>query len=96
MKKISIIVPVYNTKEKYLKKCLDSLISQTIQPQIEIIIVDDGSKKDIAELCDAYAQKYEYIKVIHQNNQGLAMSRNNGMKQAKGEWIMFVDSDDWV
>lgn len=96
MKKISIIVPVYNTKEKYLRECIEALINQTIQKEIEIIIVDDGSKEQCAKICDEYALNYQNIQVIHQNNQGLAISRNNGMKYAKGEWIMFVDSDDWV
>lgn len=96
MKQISIIVPVYNTNEKYLRECLNSLINQTISSEIEIIIVDDGSKKECAKICDEYSKKYENIKAIHQENQGLGMSRNNGMKIAKGKWIMFVDSDDWV
>lgn len=96
MKQISIIVPVYNTKEEYLRKCINSLIAQTIYNEIEIIIVDDGSKEQCAKICDEYSSKYENIKVIHQENQGLSVSRNNGMKVAQGKWIMFVDSDDWV
>ena len=96
MKKINIIVPVYNTKEEYLRKCLESLENQTIQKDIEIIIIDDGSKIECAKICDEYSKKYENIETIHQKNQGLGTSRNNGMKIAKGEWLLFVDSDDWV
>ena len=96
LKQISVIVPVYNTKEEYLRKCINSLIAQTIYNEIEIIIVDDGSKEQCAKICDEYSSKYENIKVIHQENQGLSVSRNNGMKVAQGKWIMFVDSDDWV
>lgn len=96
MKKISIIVPVYNTKEEYLRICLNSLVNQTINNEIEIIIVDDGSTNNSSDICDEYAKEYSNIFVIHQNNQGLGMSRNNGIKVAKGKWIMFVDSDDWV
>lgn len=94
--KVSIIVPVYNTKEEYLRECFDSIINQTIKNEIEIIIVDDGSENKCAKICDEYALKYPNIQVIHQENQGLGPSRNNGMKLANGKWIMFVDSDDWI
>lgn len=96
MKKISIIVPVYNTKEEYLKKCIKSILDQTIINEIEVIIIDDGSNEKTAQICDKYGCTYENINVIHQKNQGPAISRNNGMKMAKGKWIMFVDSDDWI
>lgn len=94
--KVSVIVPVYNTKEKYLRECLNSLVNQTIKDYIEIIIVDDGSKEECAKICDEYCEKYLNFSVIHQENQGVGKSRNNGMRIAKGKWIMFVDSDDWV
>lgn len=93
---ISIIVPVFNTKEKYLRECLDSLINQTIKDKIEIIVLDDGSEKQCAYICDLYCKNNVNLKVIHQKNEGLGKTRNNGIKIAKGKWIMFVDSDDWV
>ncbi len=95
MKKVSIIVPVYNTKESYLRKCIESLINQTID-EIEIIIIDDGSREECAQICDEYGLKYKNVQVIHQKNQGQGMARSNGLNLASGEWIMFVDSDDWV
>ena len=92
--KVSIIVPVYNV-EKYLAQCLDSLINQTLK-EIEIICVNDGSKDNSAKILTAYAQKYVRIKIINQTNQGLSAARNNGISVATGEYIGFVDSDDWV
>ncbi len=94
MTKVSVIVPVYNV-EKYLKKCLDSLIAQTID-NYEIILVDDGSPDNCGMICDEYASKYSNIRVIHQQNQGLSMARNNGIKKAKGKYLAFVDSDDFI
>lgn len=96
MKEVSIIVPVYNTKEEYLRNCINSLINQTISEKIEIIIVDDGSNTKCAKICDEYSQKYNNIEVLHQKNKGPGISRNRGIDLATGEWIMFVDSDDWV
>ena len=92
--KISVIVPVYNT-EKYLKQCIDTLTDQTIK-EIEIIIVDDGSKEECANLCDELAENDERIKVLHKNNEGQGIARNCGVKVASGEYIAFVDSDDYV
>lgn len=92
--KVSVIVPVYNT-EKYLQRCLDSLVNQTLQ-EIEIILVDDGSKEPCALLCDACAQTDPRIKVIHKVNGGLGFARNTGMEAATGEYIGFVDSDDYI
>lgn len=92
--KVSVIVPVYNT-EKYLQRCMDTLIGQTLK-EIEIIIVDDGSKKICADLCDEYASKDPRIKVIHKENGGLGFARNAGLEMATGEYIGFVDSDDYV
>ncbi len=92
--KVSIIVPVYNT-EKYLKRCLDSIINQTLK-DIEIIIVDDGSKEECAKLCDEYAKRDTRITVIHKQNGGLGFARNSGIESAAGEYVGFVDSDDYI
>lgn len=92
--KFSIIVPVYNTAQ-YLKRCLDSLINQTYQ-NIEIILVDDGSTDDSPNICDEYAKKYEYVRVIHKENGGQGSARNAGLKHVTGDYISFVDSDDYV
>lgn len=91
---VSIIVPVYNV-EKYLARCLDSIINQTLK-SIEIICINDGSTDNSAEILDKYAQKDNRIKIITQKNAGLSAARNAGMKIVKGEYIGFVDSDDWV
>ncbi len=92
--KVSIIVPVYNV-EKYLKRCLDSLISQTLK-DIEIICVNDGSKDNSDKILEEYARKDSRIIIINQENQGISVARNNGMDIAKGKYVGFVDSDDWV
>lgn len=91
---ISIIIPVYNV-EKYLSKCLDSVISQTYK-QLEIIVIDDGSTDKSGIICDEFALKDNRIIVIHQPNGGLSAARNSGLDIAKGEYVMFVDSDDFV
>lgn len=91
---ISIIVPVYKV-EKYLRKCLDSLVQQTYK-NIEIILVDDGSPDLCPEICEQYKKSDDRIKVIHKRNGGLASARNTGLDCARGEFIAFVDSDDWV
>lgn len=93
--KVSIIVPVYNTEEQILRKCLDSLLSQTL-PDIEILVVDDGSAAPCAAICDEYSENYPYIKAIHTENQGVSAARNTGMAVANGEYLMFVDADDWL
>lgn len=92
---ISIVVPVYKVKEDYLRQCLDSLVGQTFK-NIEIILVDDGTPDNGGVICDQYASLDKRIKVIHQKNQGVSAARNNGMKVATGEWITFVDADDWI
>ena len=92
--KISIIVPCYNV-EKYLERCLLSLVNQTLK-EIEIILVDDGSPDNCPALCDEWAKKDSRIKVIHKTNGGLGYARNSGLDIAKGEYIAFVDSDDYV
>ena len=92
--KVSIIIPVYNV-EKYLKRCLDSLKSQTLS-DIEIILVDDSSPDSSPAICDEAAVADERIKVIHKENGGAGMARNAGLNIANGEYIGFVDSDDYV
>lgn len=92
---ISIIVPVYKV-EDYLPECLDSLVNQTYE-NIEIILVDDASPDDCGEICDRYAERDSRVKCIHQeNNAGQAVARNTGMEAARGEYLFFVDSDDWL
>ena len=91
---ISIIVPVYNI-EPYLKRCVDSLTNQTYK-NLEIILVDDGSPDNCPAMCDAFAEQDCRIKVIHKSNGGLSDARNAGLKIASGDYIAFVDSDDWV
>lgn len=92
--KVSIIVPIYN-KEEYLEQCLDSLVSQTYS-EIEIILVDDGSKDKSGEICDIYAQKDSRICVIHKENSGAAGAWRAGFARATGRYVMFVDADDWI
>lgn len=92
--KISIIIPVYKV-ELYLAKCLESIIYQTYQ-NLEIILVDDGSPDRCGEICEEYAKKDGRIKVIHKANEGAACARNDGIEAATGEYISFVDSDDWI
>ena len=92
MKKISIIVPVYNV-EDYIKECLDSLVAQTCK-DVEIVIVDDGSKDGSIVICEEYAKKYSNIRIYQKENGGLSDARNYGIKVADAEYLMFVDSDD--
>lgn len=94
MPKFSIIIPVYNV-ESYLDKCLHSIINQTLQ-DFEIIIVNDGSTDNSISIINKYDGKYKNIKVISQENQGLSMARNNGIKIACGEYFILVDSDDYL
>ncbi len=91
---VSIIIPVYNV-EKYIKKCLDSVIKQTYK-DIEIILVDDGSTDSSGELCDYYATIDDRVKVIHQVNSGVSVARNQGLSICTGDFITFVDPDDWI
>ena len=91
---ISVIIPVYNV-EKYIRQCVDSVLEQSYK-DFELILVDDGSPDNSPAICDEYAQKDTRVSVIHQKNLGVSAARNNGIRHAKGEWITFVDSDDWV
>ena len=90
----SIIVPVYNM-EKYMHECIDSIIGQDCE-DYELILVDDGSKDESGKICDEYAKVFDRIRVIHKENGGLASARNAGLDEAKGEWILFIDSDDYI
>ncbi len=94
MARISIIVPVYNV-ERYLNRCIDSILNQTFS-DFELILVDDGSPDSCPCICDEYAKKDSRIKVIHKENGGLSSARNAGLDIAKGEWVTFIDSDDWI
>lgn len=91
---ISVIVPVYNV-ENYIDKCVQSLTGQTFS-SLEIILVDDGSGDASGKLCDEFARRYPNVMAVHKENGGLASARNEGMKYARGEYVAFVDSDDWV
>lgn len=91
---VSVVVPVYNA-EKYLRRCIDSILAQTHQ-KLELILVDDGSSDSSGAICDEYAQKDSRVTVIHQENAGASTARNAGVGRAKGEYLFFVDSDDWV
>ncbi|NMM95231.1 glycosyltransferase [Bifidobacterium oedipodis] len=92
--KVSIVVPMYNV-ERYLRPCVDSLLGQTLQ-DIEILLVDDGSPDRCGAIADEYAVKDPRVNVFHQENAGLGPARNTGIEHARGEYVGFVDSDDWV
>lgn len=92
--KISVIVPVYNI-EKYLNKCIDSILSQSFQ-NFELLLIDDGSKDSSGKICDEYANRDSRIRIYHVENGGVSKARNLGLEQAQGEWVCFVDSDDWI
>lgn len=91
---ISVVVPVYNV-EQYLHRCVDSILAQTYE-HLEVILVDDGAKDSSGAICDDYAGKDSRVKVIHKENGGLSSARNAGIDIARGEYLAFVDSDDWV
>ncbi len=92
--KVSVIVPVYNV-EKYIHQCVDSILRQTMG-DIEIILVDDGSADGCPEICDEYGKMDNRVKVIHQKNAGVSSARNRGIEIATGQYVYFVDSDDWI
>lgn len=89
----SIIVPIYNV-EKYLRCCVDSVLAENFS-DYEMILVDDGSPDGCGKICDEYADKYPHIKVIHKENGGLSDARNAGIRAAKGDYLIFLDSDDY-
>lgn len=91
---ISVVVPVYNV-ENYVGKCLNSILNQTYK-NLEIIVVDDGSTDNSSNICRDYAKKDKRIKIIQQKNRGLANARNTGLNQLSGEYVTFIDSDDWI
>lgn len=91
---VSVIIPVYKV-EPYLRECLDSVLGQTHRA-LEIIVVDDGSPDGCGAICDEYAEKDARVRVIHQKNGGLSAARNTGIRAATGEYLAFVDSDDWI
>lgn len=91
---VSVVVPIYNV-ERFLRQCLDSIVHQTYR-ELEIILVDDGSSDNCGAICDEYAKCDDRIMVIHQENQGVSVARNVGIEKASGDWIMFVDPDDWL
>ena len=94
MPSISVIVPVYNA-EKYISRCVDSILSQTLS-DFELLLVDDGSKDKSGSICDLYAQKDDRIHVLHKENGGVSSARNAGIEKAKGQYLLFVDSDDFI
>lgn len=95
MIKVTVIVPVYNTS-KYLRRCLDSLVNQTLK-EIEILVINDCSTDDSKDILDEYEKKYETVKVFHnKTNKGIGYNRNLGIQKAKGEFLSFIDSDDWT
>ena len=91
---LSFVVPIYNA-EKYLKDCLESLLTQKPSFEYEILLVDDGSKDKSASICDEYASKYNFIKVFHKKNEGQLLTRLYGVNHAKGDYILFLDADDY-
>ena len=97
MPKLSIVIPIYNV-EQYLPTCLDSIVAsiQGKEQCVEVILVNDGSTDSSGRLADTYADKYSWMKIIHQKNAGVAAARNAGLKMARGSWVHFMDSDDWI
>ena len=91
---ISVVVPVYNT-EQYLHRCIDGILSQTYT-NFELLLIDDGSSDGSENICDKYAEKDPRVRVFHKENGGVSSARNLGLDNANGEWVTFVDSDDWI
>ena len=94
MPRLSVIVPVYKV-EKYIHKCVDSILNQTFT-DFELILVDDGSPDNCGRICDEYAEKDSRVRVIHKKNGGVSDARNVGVVESKGDYISFVDPDDWI
>lgn len=91
---ISVIIPVYNTG-KFLYRCVESVLAQTFR-DFELFLVNDGSRDDSGAICEAFAARDSRVRVIHQENQGQSVARNNAIDRMDGQWVMFVDSDDWI
>ena len=91
---VSIIVPVYNA-QRTLRRCIDSVLNQTFS-DFELLLVDDGSKDESGEICDSYALRDERVKVFHIENSGVSAARNVALDRARGEYLQFLDSDDWI
>ncbi len=91
---VSIIIPVYNS-ENYLRRCIDSMLDSA-DMNIEVLLINDGSKDNSGKICDEYSEKDHRVKVFHQNNRGVSAARNKGIDEANGKWLYFVDSDDWI
>lgn len=91
----SIVITTYNS-QKYIKRCLNAIIKQKENHNIEVLIVDDGSKDNTVKICQEYSQKYSYIRLITHDNAGVSVSRNIGVQHSQGKWIMFIDSDDYI
>ena len=94
MPKVSVVIPVYKV-EPFLRRCVDSVLHQTLT-DLDIVLVDDGSTDHCPQICDSYAQQDSRVQVIHKQNGGLASARNAGMRAATGEYLFFLDSDDWI
>lgn len=94
MPKYSFVVPVFNV-EKYLSQCIESILFQTVK-DFELILIDDESSDKSGDICDYYQERDERITVIHKKNEGVSIARNTGIREAKGDFIIFVDSDDWL
>ncbi|MCM1441390.1 MAG: glycosyltransferase, partial [Roseburia sp.] len=92
-RKVSIVVPVYNC-EPYLEKCIHSILEQTYE-NIELVLIDDGASDGSGEICDAY-RDHDRVRIYHKENEGVSRARNDGILQASGQYIMFVDSDDTI
>ena len=91
---LTVVIPIYNV-EKYLKRCIESVLSQTWN-NYDILLIDDGSTDSSPQICDDYVKTYDFISVIHKENGGLSQARNTGISHAKGEYVYFPDSDDWL
>lgn len=91
---ITVVIPVYNC-EKYVERAVRSVLSQPCANQAEVLVVDDGSKDSSGEICDKLAAEYNNVRVFHKENGGVSSARNLGIEQAAGEYIAFLDSDDW-
>lgn len=92
--KVSILIPAFNA-EAFIRQCLDSIIGQTYR-NLQIVVIDDGSKDSTLEICKSYAQKDARLEVFHQDNKGVSSTRNNLLKKVSGDWVLFVDADDWI